>query len=135
MAVGAALEGNETVLVVDDEQAVREVIRAMLSFRGYRVVEAVDGMEAVDRFRAAHEGVDLVLLDIQMPRLNGWDTMEKLHELDAEIPVLLLSGGVSEAPAGRSRSSRPSAVLQKPFASAELLRAVRRSLDSKRRPG
>ena len=134
-AAGAALEGDETVLVVDDEHPVREVIRAMLTFRGYRVVEAGDGMEAVDRFRAAGGGIDLVLLDIQMPRMNGWDTMEQLHQLDSEIPVVLLSGGVSEMPAGRSRSSRPSAVLQKPFASAELLRAVRKTLDLKRRRG
>jgi two-component system cell cycle sensor histidine kinase/response regulator CckA len=134
-AVGTALEGDETVLVVDDEQPVREVIRAMLAFRGYQVVEAGDGTEAVDRFRAANGDIDLVLLDIQMPRMNGWDTLEKLHKLDSEIPVLLLSGGVSEPPADRIASSRPAAVLQKPFASAELLRMVRKILDSTRRPG
>jgi two-component system cell cycle sensor histidine kinase/response regulator CckA len=131
---GAALEGYETVLLVDDEQSVREVVQAMLTFRGYQVVEAVDGTEAVERFQAANGTVNLVLLDIQMPRMNGWDTMEKIHELDPRVPVLLLSGGDSDPPGDGSSLTRAAGVLKKPFASPELLRAIRRALDKNRRP-
>ena len=132
---GKALEGYETLLLVDDEQSVREVIRAMLSFRGYQVVEASDGAEAIERFRATTGGIDLVLLDIQMPRMNGWDTMEKLHELDPRIPFLMLSGGISDPPGDGSALSRAAGILRKPFASAELLHAVRKVLEAGRRSG
>jgi two-component system cell cycle sensor histidine kinase/response regulator CckA len=129
-AVGTALEGYETVLLVDDEQPVREVIAAMLSFRGYHVIEAGDGTEAMERFRSASGLINLVLLDLQMPRLNGWDTMEKIQELNPQVPVLLLSGGESDPPGDGSALTRAAGVLRKPFASAELLRAVRKVLDA-----
>jgi signal transduction histidine kinase/ActR/RegA family two-component response regulator len=133
VAAGAALEGYEMVLLVDDEQPVREVVQAMLTFRGYQVIEAADGAEAVERFRAAVGTVNLVLLDIQMPRMNGWDTMERIHELNPRVPVLLLSGGDSDPPGDGSALSRAAGILRKPFASPELLRAVRKALDKARR--
>jgi len=107
----------------------------MLSFRGYQVVEASDGTEAIERFRATSGGIDLVLLDIQMPRMNGWDTMEKLHELDPKIPFLMLSGGISDPPGDGSALSRAAGILRKPFASAELLHAVRKVLEAGPRSG
>jgi two-component system cell cycle sensor histidine kinase/response regulator CckA len=134
-AVGAALEGYETVLLVDDEHSVREVVQAMLTFRGYQVVEAADGTEALERFRSASATINLVLLDIQMPRMNGWDTMEKIHELSPRMPVLLLSGGDSDPPGDGSALSRAAGVLKKQFASPDLLRAVRRALDQARSAG
>lgn len=123
------------MLVADDEQPVREVIRAMLLFRGYQVVEAGDGAEAIDRFRSTGGGINLVLLDIQMPRMNGWDAMDRLFELNPKIPVLLLSGGVSDPPGDGSAISRPAGILRKPFASAELLHAIREALDAAHRSG
>jgi CheY-like chemotaxis protein len=128
--VGPALEGYETVLIVDDEPPIRDVMRAMLSFRGYQVVEAVDGEEALERLRTLPGRIDLVLLDLQMPRMNGWDTMDKMKQTCPELPVLLLSGGVSDPPGDGSALSRSAGVLRKPFASSELLRAVRRVLDA-----
>ncbi len=130
VSVGAALDGHETVLVVDDEQPVRAVIQAMLVFRGYKVIEAGDGAEAIERFRSGGEKINLVLLDLQMPRLNGWDTMEKIHELNPATPVLLLSGGVSDPPGNGDALSRSAGMIRKPFASTELLRAVRKALDA-----
>jgi len=133
--VGAALEGHETVLVVDDEQSVRSVIQAMLVFRGYQVLEAGDGAEAIERYRSKREKINLVLLDLQMPRLNGWETMEKIHELNPKIPVLLLSGGVSDPPGDVSALARSAGMVRKPFASTELLRLVRKALDATPRNG
>jgi two-component system C4-dicarboxylate transport response regulator DctD len=71
-----------------------------------------------------------VLLDIQMPRMNGWDTLEKIHGLNPRIPVLMLSGGVSDPPGDGSGMNRTAGMLRKPFASEELLRSVRKALDA-----
>jgi signal transduction histidine kinase/CheY-like chemotaxis protein len=127
---GAALEGRETVLLVDDEEPVRAVIQAMLTFRGYQVIEAKDGEEAVERLRTGGSAIGIVLLDIQMPRMNGWDTLEKIHGLNPRIPVLMLSGGVSDPPGDGSGMNRTAGMLRKPFASEELLRSVRKALDA-----
>jgi two-component system C4-dicarboxylate transport response regulator DctD len=106
------------------------VIQAMLTFRGYQVIEAKDGEEAVERLRTGGPSIGIVLLDIQMPRMNGWDTLEKIHGLNSRIPVLMLSGGVSDPPGDGSRINRTSGVLRKPFASEELLRSIRKALDA-----
>lgn len=128
-ASGAVLEGKETVLLVDDEQSVRTVVHAVLSYRGYTVTDASDGAEALEKFREARGAIQLVLLDIQMPEMNGWDTLDRIRELDPDVPVLLLSGGASDPPADRTSQNEAAGILHKPFASAELLRAIRGILD------
>jgi CheY-like chemotaxis protein len=135
VGAGPGLEGKETILVVDDEQTVRAVLEAMLVFRGYKVLEAGDGVEAIERLRTGREAIDLVLLDIQMPRLNGWEAMGRIHALRPKLPVLLLSGGNSDPPGGDEALARSAGVVGKPFASADLLRAVRQALDATPKQG
>src|SRR5206468_1339368 len=79
---GESLEGREAILLVDDEEMVRLVARAILGYRGYTITEAVDGEEALQKYRETPGGFDLVLLDLHMPKLNGWDTLARLRQLD-----------------------------------------------------
>ena len=130
-----ALEGTETILLVDDEQPVRTVMNAVLSYRGYKVLEAENGTRGIEQFRAAAGSIRLVLLDIRMPEMNGWDTLKKIHELDPRMPVLMLSGGSMDTPDERKSLAGASGVLRKPFTGTEVLRIVREVLDGAKQAG
>ena len=76
------------LLVVDDEAKIREVIRTYAEFEGYEVVEAVDGMEAVDLCKG--EDFDVIVMDVMMPRLDGFSAYKEIKKIK-DIPVLMLS--------------------------------------------
>jgi CheY-like chemotaxis protein/nitrogen-specific signal transduction histidine kinase len=131
MVVGSVLKSMETILLVDDESAVRSVIAMTLSFQGYKILEATDGEDAVEQYHRAAKEIDLVLLDLQMPRMNGWDTMDKILEMNPEARVLLLSGA-SPNPPELNAADRAMGFLMKPFQGGQLLRAIRDALDEER---
>jgi len=124
-----ATEGKECILLVDDEELVRLVTKAVLSFRGYRVMEAEDGQDAVDKYGANPAAVDLVLMDMHMPRLNGYDALRRIRQLNPRARVIMLSGGVHDPEAGLSDLDG-AAFLHKPFENEDLLRLVRQQLDT-----
>ena len=125
------MEGRERILVVDDEELVRMVTKAVLSYRGYNVAEAEDGQDAVEKYRAAQPPFDIVLMDMHMPRLNGHDALLRIREINPKARVVLLSGGLHDAGAD-SVTSLPGVVfLHKPFENQELVRLVRELLDRK----
>ena len=136
-AVGAksaalTLEGtarsSETILLVEDEAALRSLAKKILSQKGYRVFEAADGAIAL-RVAAAHVGeIDLVLTDVAMPNLGGRGMVEELRELSPGIRVLFMSGYPKEEifPARGSGDSIP--YLQKPFTGEMLFSEVRAAL-------
>jgi CheY-like chemotaxis protein len=128
-----SLEGRETILVVDDDETVRLVVRAVLSYRGYQVTEACDGEEAVRRYEQTPGGFDLVLLDLNMPRLDGWDAMSRMQQLDPDVTIMLLSGGLTEGDIERAQRLGATTVLSKPFENPELVRLVRQTLDRAKR--
>jgi len=118
--------GKETILLVDDESIIRSLGRTILQQYGYRVLLAEDGLEAVDIYRKEGETIDLVILDINMPRLSGGDTLQHLSQLDAGVRVLFSSGYsaeqviVTEGVLG---------FVHKPYRPQELAAAVRSALD------
>lgn len=111
---------NHTVLLVEDEDDLRESMRDALELNGYAVVAARDGQEALDAMGRIDE-VCLVLLDLLMPGMNGWDFFAKLRTRPefAGVPVVVHSSAGSQAPQGVTR------ILQKPVKLAELLSVVR----------
>jgi signal transduction histidine kinase/CheY-like chemotaxis protein len=100
-----------TVLVADDEKRVRRVTRRLLTKAGFEVLEARDGAEAVELFRAKRDDIDAVLLDVSMPRLSGTDALAQIHELCPEMPAVLMSGYDE----GRVDPSSDTPFVQKPF--------------------
>ncbi len=119
---------RDLVLVVDDEEAVREVINSVLEVAGFDTLVARDGAAAVQLFRENRTEIGLVLLDLSMPGLSGEQTFEELRRLDPTVRVLL-SSGYSEAEATRRFVGRGLAgFIQKPYRPEHLVDAVRRAL-------
>jgi DNA-binding NtrC family response regulator len=117
----------ETILLVEDEAALRNLAKRILSQKGYRVLEASDGAIAL-RLAASHVGeIDLVLTDVVMPNLGGRGMVEELRELSPDLRVLFMSGYPKEEVFPEKTASRIP-YLQKPFTSDTLLSEVRSAL-------
>ena len=129
---GQSAESKGRILVVDDEDLVRMIIRAILVQKGYRVVEAEDGMDAVGKVARGEEAFDLILIDLNMPRLNGYEALQQIRRIDPGLRAIMLSGGVEERDVIGARSLGGVGFLQKPFENEELLQMVRESLRSGR---
>jgi CheY-like chemotaxis protein len=120
--------GPARVLVVDDDDVIRQLISVNLELEGFEVVTAVDGEDALERVKTA--GVQLVTLDVMMPRLDGWETATRLRA-DPEtghIKIILLSARAQEADLQRGERIGVDAYLTKPFDPDELIETVRRLL-------
>lgn len=131
MMMVAAPEGKTTnrevapILVVDDEASIREVVVDMLGLQGYRTETAADGAEALEAI--ARERPRLVLLDMRMPRMDGWAFARALEERGIDIPVIVMTAARdAESWAGEIDAD---AFLGKPFRVDMLLDAVERILD------
>jgi CheY-like chemotaxis protein len=122
-AVGVSAR-QPRVLVVDDEDMVRTVLKAVLRYGGYAVTEAVDGEDAVQQYARTSPSFDLVLLDLHMPRLNGYDALARIRNLEPNAKAVFLSGGARDAEEQTIRHLAGVAFLHKPFENRELLRLV-----------
>jgi PAS domain S-box-containing protein len=128
---GATLTGGtETILVVEDETPVRELVRRVLESAGYRVLPASRPSEA-ERLLQDEPAVDLLLSDVVMPEMSGYELAARILDRRPEIRTLFMSGYA--AGAADAASSASSELLKKPFAPDQLAQAVRRVLDEPRR--
>ena len=122
------IRAGETILLVEDQAAVRTLTKRVLAQKGYRVFEASDGAIAL-RVAAAHVGeIDLVLTDVAMPNLGGRGLVEELKELSPTIRVLFMSGYPREEIFPDKGSGNRIPYLQKPFTSETLFAEVRAAL-------
>lgn len=121
--------GTGTILLVDDEAAVRRPLRQALGLCGYSVIEAADGLEALRIHGRPETQVDLVLLDVKMPGMSGWDVLSELKRRKPTLPVILTSGYTREDSTPPQDAVAPDAYLPKPYDLAELTGLVRRLLD------
>jgi len=126
-----------TILVVDDEGIIRDLARNALENAGFRVFEARDGLEAVERIKEQRSGVDLVLLDMTMPRMGGAEAFRHIRDLAPSVKVLLTSGYTQRESLESLADLPPDGFLQKPFRVRELISRVRDLLReaASKRPG
>ena len=108
------------VLLIEDEESVRNMAKAMLTRLGYAVIEAQDGVEAVSLFQKHQNDVDCVLSDLTMPRMNGWETLTALREKGADVPVILASGYDKDTVMAGDHPELPQGFLNKPYSKAAL---------------
>jgi len=121
---GRRLRPRGTVLVIDDENAVREVTADMLHLAGIPSSVAEDGETGIARYRRDHDSIELVLLDMQMPGMSGEETMQELRAIEPGVKVVVISGyGESEA-MHRFTGSGVQAFLKKPYDFDALMAAI-----------
>jgi two-component system, cell cycle sensor histidine kinase and response regulator CckA len=123
-----------TILVVDDETAVRRFAVRVLQRDGYEVLEAADGAEALELLRSSKTSIDAIVSDIVMPRLNGVELMQAVAESHTHIPVVLMSGYATAALTDMGIAT-PCSVIPKPFPAERLLAEVHRCVRSGRGGG
>jgi CheY-like chemotaxis protein len=115
-----------TILVVDDNLEIRALVKALLERAGYTVATAADGEDGLNIFRLHRSRIALLLTDVRMPNMNGFDLADRVLELDSELPVLFMSGNSWNA-------NRGLGCVVKPFTAVELVSKVRVGLDACRK--
>ncbi|MEP6065167.1 MAG: ATP-binding protein [Paracoccaceae bacterium] len=109
------------ILVVDDEDGVRDMVCRVLLHTGFSVLSASNGYEAIDLFKRHHDEVDCVLLDLRMPLISGEETLKKLRDFDDKVKVVLASGNYDPA---KSSGLNVKAFVQKPYTIEEITRVL-----------
>jgi CheY-like chemotaxis protein len=123
----AVEHGSETIMVVEDDESVRDLVRLMLESKGYNVL-AASGAEEAERICTA--GVDLLLTDVVMPEVNGRALAERLSATSPSMRILFMSGYSDEAVYRHGEISPDASFIEKPFTDRTLARKVREVLDA-----
>jgi len=128
--VTATVDGDrKTILVVDDEEIIREFVAESMVFYGYRTIPAANGEEALQLYQESGSCIDLVLLDISMPGMGGFHCLEKLLEIDSEVKVIMASGYFPDGLKNDPVKKGARGFLNKPFKVEVLLETIRSLLD------
>jgi CheY-like chemotaxis protein len=125
----AALKGSENIMLVEDDEAVRNLSRLVLEEQGYTVLAAESGAKAIEAFGPLATAIDLVVTDVIMPQMSGAELATRLQEMHPEVKVLYVSGYTEEATIHRGVLLEGVEFLQKPFTPQGLARKVREVLD------
>ena len=120
---------GETILVVDDEDMVRDVARDMLKSLDYRVLEASDGVSAVDVFMMNRERIALVLLDVVMPRMGGVQAARKIREVNPDMPIIFATGYDQDSVLAEVADWSHSTVIGKPYRAKQISKKIHKLLD------
>lgn len=123
------LSGSETVLIVDDEPIIRQMVMQVLKASGYQVICAATGFEAIDHVRELGDRLDLVFLDMVMPEIDGEETFYAIHKQLPDLPILLTSGFVKDDKRERLLAAGAVGMVFKPYNNNELLSQIRKALD------
>ena len=122
---GASPQFKEKILVVDDEPAIRQMLTRLLTGEGYNVLPATNGNEALEF--ASHADFDLVLLDLNMPGLDGWDTFEQLTSKKPLLPIIVITARPNQRFTALAAGS--GALMEKPLDLQKLFLTIRNLLD------
>jgi PAS domain S-box-containing protein len=125
-----SLSGKETILLVEDNATVRRLVRDMLATQGYRVMEAVSGIQAVEMWKEHGEQIALLVTDVVMPGVSGKELARRLRKLKPELKVMFISGNPDNPVAHRDLPEDGTILFQKPFVAETLARRAREVLDS-----
>ena len=123
--------GDETILLVDDNEAVWDILIESLQGLGYSVILAENGLDTVEIYKANPKEIDLVILDMIMPKMGGHSTFFQLKACDPDVKVLLISGYVSEKEVNDMLNQGALGFLSKPCRIPTIAKEIRRILDIK----
>lgn len=123
-------KGDETILVVEDDRTVLQMIEKSLKDLGYTVLTAVNGKDALNRLKKQSDDIDLVLTDLVMPEMGGWALATGIEEVRSGLPVMFMTGFAFDQEFHGLAVQQGMTVLQKPFHTQDLARMVRQCLDT-----
>lgn len=129
-ADGSPPMGTETILIAEDDAAIRQLTDSLLRKFGYKVIFAENGEEAVEKFRANSEVIDMIVMDMIMPGKSGMDAFAEIRALRPDVKALLMSGYSPEFLRTRGGTGFTGEMLQKPYQPLDFIRKVRCVLDS-----
>jgi DNA-binding NtrC family response regulator len=122
-------QNSPLVLVVDDEEAIREAVRDILELVEIRAILAANGLEAIDLFVQHRAQIKVILLDLRMPVMSGTETYEKLREIDSDVRIILSSGYDEKMSTIDMQGDDELVFLRKPYALDQLLAFVQDALN------
>jgi CheY-like chemotaxis protein len=121
--------GNETILVIEDDEAVLDALKRMLEHFGYSIITASNGEEAIDIYLVEQERIDLVILALNMPGMGGRKCLERLLEITPDLKTIITSGYSSAASVEGISKSGTFVFIEKPYLHEDLLRTIREVVD------
>ena len=119
------MNSRNTVLIVEDEESLRDLLRMVLEGNGIKVLQAVDGVDAVEIFTAHQNEIGVVLSDIGLPRLGGWDAFLKMKEINPDVKGVLASGFFNPDVRTEIIKSGATDFIQKPYNSTQIIKMIR----------
>jgi two-component system, cell cycle sensor histidine kinase and response regulator CckA len=125
------MEEGGTVLVVEDAAQVRDMAKMMLAHLGFTVLEAANGIEAVEVFRQHQGEIICVICDVTMPHMNGWETLAALRRLSPQLSVIPSSGYDKEQVMAGDHPEKPQAFLGKPYQLTDIRETIQQVLENK----
>ncbi len=123
------LGGAETILLVDDEEFIRDLGKRILERSGYRVLTAVNGKDALDRYKKEGDKISLVIMDLIMPEMGGYQCLEELLKIAPNMKVIIASGHYGEGTARETVETQAKGFVRKPYDIKQVLWTVREALD------
>jgi CheY-like chemotaxis protein len=123
-ATPSEMQWGGMVLLVDDDEHIRKMSKNMLKHIGFSTLAARDGIEAVEMFRKHQDSIRIVICDLTMPHMNGWETIDALRNLSSDIPVILVSGYDEAHAMHRCNQDNSVMFLHKPYSISDLRGAL-----------
>jgi len=123
-------KGSETILVVEDEEVLLDFLKSLLEDAGYTVLTAKDGVDAVEVYKKHYQHISLVLSDAGLPKLDGWNVLRKMKELNSALKAIVASGYFEPQEKVPSAESGIYGFVQKPYKPNDILKSVRTVLDN-----
>ena len=123
------LHGNETILIVDDEDLVLDLAKEILHVYGYSTLTATDGLEALDVYEKNREQIDLILLDLSMPKLSGKEVIQEITFIDPKVKIIISSGYLEDSYMELIRELGIKDIISKPYNPEELAIKIRKVLN------
>ena len=123
--------GNETILLVDDEESIRDLVTSALSRFGYKVITASNGLEAIEIYKEKKDLIALVILDLMMPEMDGRRCLSEILQIDPDAFILVATGNSESDETLKLQTSLLKGFFRKPFDIRDLMRMIRKALDEK----
>lgn len=123
--------GGETILLVEDEEMLLDLLRHILEGKGYNVLAAGDGIEAVEIYKRYSDTIALVLSDMGLPRLGGWEAFQQMKQINPGVKAILASGYLDPGLRSRMFAEGAREFVQKPYDPTEIIRTIREIIDSR----